>query len=182
MPQSLPSYKEFQAWFASQVELEKEFVFCSDDGDDVPLQIRLYRAFLLSQQNELPVQERPAPAQGEPNMMAPEHKVFRASAEEKELQNKVRENLERSAADSRRIEGLAKNAGTLNSNQTKHYQQLRNLIDQCIKDGLTTHEVVHRILKTVEALTFEVNQSTPLIMESLLKIEEKLGIRDSDFS
>ena len=97
---------------------------------------------LAHQLKNLKVEEREALDQ-----MLPERKVFRASEEERAHQDLVyansrgslKEQAQRVESDSRRLQGLAKNAATLNTNQQKQYQLIRNFFDAHGQD----HELFH---------------------------------------
>lgn len=123
---------------------------------------------LLKRLEELPTAEREALSQ-----MRPEYKVFRASEEQRAHQDLVRTNLE-DKANSRKLEGIARNSATLNTNQTKQYQLLRDQLDVAISDGHITHEVALRILKTVEVIAYEQTQFNGDVMDELIKLNEKV--------
>ena len=136
---------------------------------------------LAHQLKNLKVEEREALDQ-----MLPERKVFRASEEERAHQDLVyanargslKEQAQRVESDSRRLQGLAKNAATLNTNQQKQYQLIRNFFDAHGQDHELFHAMGTKFLASYEMDRRrdreEMDRFKADLMEEVLSLKERL--------
>ena len=91
---------------------------------------------LVATFNELPVEDRQSFDQ-----MRADRKVIRATPEERAHQDLQKAHIQMQVLE-RKLIGLGRNAATLNTNQTKHFQMEMRSIDSLGGD----HEVIHKML------------------------------------